>query len=192
MDDLDDLLDDIEKSLNEEDTKLKKGVSHRTSPRKLKTPPRSQSSQFVEDDLSDILDDDFPPLSKSKKPVYTQYKDRHVTTATGSTKTKCRTVFIGGSNYTSGQASLKEKRTCSNLRCTNCDFKVIQIDDCEWHSSVDYLFLRNNMPDFNRIKKKLVKNNGSRAYACQCSWYSATTAVEIKPALGLKWVCGRH
>ena len=29
MDDLDDLLDDIEKSLNEEDTKLKKGASHR-------------------------------------------------------------------------------------------------------------------------------------------------------------------
>lgn len=201
MDDLDDLLDDIEKSLNEEDTKSNRKLPRSTSTTssKLKTQPRTQTSVSVDEDLSDILDDDFPPLNISKPSKTTkhvqvnqQYRDRTVSAIAISSKSKCRSVLIGGSSYTPGQATLKERRTCNNLRCTNCDFKVIQINDCEWHSSVDYLFLRNNMPDFNRIKSKLVKRKGSRAYACQCSWKTATSAVELKSSMGLKWVCGRH
>lgn len=33
-------------------------------------------------------------------------------------------------------------RSCDQLRCTSCDFRVLMFDDCEWDSSCDYLFLR--------------------------------------------------
>lgn len=33
-------------------------------------------------------------------------------------------------------------RSCDQLRCTSCDFRVLTFDDCEWDSSCDYLFLR--------------------------------------------------
>ena len=51
-------------------------------------------------------------------------------------------------------------RTCDRLRCTSCDFRVEHFDDYEWHGSVDYLFFRNNMPDFKKISTKLRRKAG--------------------------------
>ena len=46
-------------------------------------------------------------------------------------------------------------RTCSTLRCVQCDFGVISFQDTKWDKSVDYLFLRNNYPEKEKLKKKL-------------------------------------
>lgn len=187
MDDLDDLLDDIEKTLNAEteSNEPKKNIKNSSI---VKKPCPIQATP-VDDDLSDILNDDFLPLHNTSLQHKHYAKSTSTTTATNI---KCRALYIGGSNSISGRATLKEKRACDNIRCTSCDFKVLQCNDYEWHNSVDYLFLRNNMPDFNRIKRKLVKRKGCRAYSCQCSWQSRTSMVEIKSTMGLKWVCGKH
>lgn len=51
-------------------------------------------------------------------------------------------------------------RACDRLRCTSCDLHVIFFDDYSWHSRSDYLFFRNNVPDFERLKKNLVRKQG--------------------------------
>ncbi|XP_062848167.1 cilia- and flagella-associated protein 418 isoform X2 [Trichomycterus rosablanca] len=51
---------------------------------------------------------------------------------------------------------------------------------------------RNNMPDYNKLRVKLKKRQGARAYACQCSWHSALTLSELRHLQQLKWVCGQH
>lgn len=46
------------------------------------------------------------------------------------------------------------------MRCTSCDFKVVSFDDFEWDRSTDYLFLRNNAPEFERLKSNLNRKKG--------------------------------
>ena len=46
------------------------------------------------------------------------------------------------------------------MRCVSCDFHVIWFDNYSWSDSCDYYFLRNNVPDFGRLKKKLNTNKG--------------------------------
>lgn len=52
-------------------------------------------------------------------------------------------------------------RSCDKLRCTSCDFKVCSFDNYEWHPDTDYLFLRNNAPDYHRLKTNLVPKRGT-------------------------------
>ena len=51
-------------------------------------------------------------------------------------------------------------RACDNLRCTDCDFKVATFDNYSWDTTTDYLFLRNNAPDFYKLKAKLCPKKG--------------------------------
>mgnify|MGYP002804267457 CR=1 FL=1 len=51
-------------------------------------------------------------------------------------------------------------RTCDQLRCTSCDFQVVSFDNYKWHSSCDYLFFRNNIPDFSKLKVNLIQKQG--------------------------------
>jgi len=60
--------------------------------------------------------------------------------------------------------------TSTNLRCTSCDFRVMRFSDAEWQSDVDYMFLRNFMPNEAKLRPKLKAKNGYAAFACQCSW----------------------
>ncbi|KAI3361259.1 hypothetical protein L3Q82_012926 [Scortum barcoo] len=84
------------------------------------------------------------------------------------------------------------RKSCDQLRCTSCDFRVLMFDDFEWDSSCDYLFLRNNMPDRQKLRAKLRKRRGSRAYACQCSWFSTLEPTDLRDRPELRWVCGKH
>ncbi|XP_065827500.1 cilia- and flagella-associated protein 418-like [Oscarella lobularis] len=70
------------------------------------------------------------------------------------------------------KSSKDDTKTCNRLRCLSCDFRVVAFDDYEWDSASDYLFFRNNAPDFQKLKANLIRKSGSRAYACQCSWRS--------------------
>nr|XP_032830350.1 protein C8orf37 homolog isoform X2 [Petromyzon marinus] len=81
-------------------------------------------------------------------------------------------------------------RACDRLHCTVCDFRVVTFDNMEWHHSCDYLFFRNNMPDVEKLRARLVRRLGTRAYACQCSWRSVQEPTE--PGSNLRWVCSKH
>ena len=52
-------------------------------------------------------------------------------------------------------------RSCDKLRCTSCDFFIVMFDNFEWHKDCDYLFFRNNVPDFQRLKSKLTPQKGN-------------------------------
>lgn len=43
---------------------------------------------------------------------------------------------------------------------------MCSFDNFEWHSDTDYLFLRNNVPDFHRLKSNLAPKNGVYIYIC--------------------------
>ena len=52
---------------------------------------------------------------------------------------------------------------CNQLRCTACDFRVCSFDNMVWSKDTSYLFLRNNTPDFEKLKSKLSRKKGCRA-----------------------------
>ena len=47
-------------------------------------------------------------------------------------------------------------RCCDRLRCTACDFDVLRFDEKEWAADVDYMFLRNCVPNTEKLSHKLV------------------------------------
>lgn len=51
---------------------------------------------------------------------------------------------------------------------------------------------RNNMPDGQKLRTKLRRRGGSRAYCCQCSWFSASETTDLRDRPQLRWVCGKH
>ena len=53
---------------------------------------------------------------------------------------------------------------------------------------------RNNMPDCQRLRAKLRRSKGARAYACQCSWHTALALGDLaaQTLAQLRWVCGAH
>ncbi|GFY75239.1 protein C8orf37 homolog [Trichonephila inaurata madagascariensis] len=81
---------------------------------------------------------------------------------------------------------------CDSLRCTSCDFKVSIFRDFAWDPSTNYLFLRNNMPDFEKVRSKLKVKRGWCAYGCQCHAMSVNVFMEMKKASHVKWVCAGH
>ena len=105
---------------------------------------------------------------------------------------RCFPVYLGGSADEIGVSHGGKKRSCSNVRCTACDFAIVNFVDSSWSSSVDYLFFRNNMPEKDKLRARLKSSPGTIAYACQCKWRSFSSLVNISEDTELKWVCGRH
>mmetsp|Transcript_65608 Transcript_65608/g.116788 ORF Transcript_65608/g.116788 Transcript_65608/m.116788 type:complete len:262 (-) Transcript_65608:1016-1801(-) len=106
---------------------------------------------------------------------------------------RCGVLKIGGTDWPTGcsPTSLVDKK-CDNIRCTKCDFKVIWFDNYSWDPSVTYIFLRNNVPDFDKLKEMLVKDNGYCAYACQCCSRTAKSLDSLDPLGDIRWACGGH
>lgn len=74
------------------------------------------------------------------------------------------------------------------FQCTGCDFQVMRCDDYVWSADVDYLFFRNSHPDYEKLRRKLVRQSGCSAYCCQCSWKSAyMSASLVEVSDGLRW-----
>ncbi|XP_072536179.1 cilia- and flagella-associated protein 418 [Salminus brasiliensis] len=143
----------------------------------------------IEAVLQEILDDDYQAGSSDVPAAVRSYaKDSSPQTALK----KCCPVFLGGSLVISGVGTSISQRACDQLRCTSCDFCIAMFDDHEWDSSCNYLFFRNNMPDRTKLRAKLKRRQGARAYACQCSWYSVFALSELRHIPQLKWVCGQH
>ncbi|CAH1779575.1 unnamed protein product [Owenia fusiformis] len=184
-DDIDDLLDEVEEKFVTK-TPTKRPES------KPKIQVNSSNKKNRDSDLDDMINDicDVPePLETLGNNVKDTEKHERIVT---SAQKKCYPIYLGGSNNAQGIANTINQRTCDRLRCTDCDFKIVNYDNYQWHSSVDYLFLRNNVPDLKKLSAKLVQKKGYRAYACQCKWKSVNDIVNLNNLSDLKWICGKH
>ncbi|XP_076827653.1 cilia- and flagella-associated protein 418 isoform X2 [Brachyhypopomus gauderio] len=193
---LDDLLDEVETrfcrsaSLSSNLTTNQDRRQNNDEPMgRTKDQEKSDRAENIDAVLQEILDDDWETGS-SHIPIATNACAKDFSPPVRFKK--CCPVFVGGSSIISGIGTSISKRACDQLRCTSCDFRVAMFDDHEWHSSCDYLFFRNNMPDHTKLRSKLRRRRGVRAYACQCSWHSASSLSEVRHLQQLKWVCGQH
>ncbi|XP_038566316.1 protein C8orf37 homolog isoform X1 [Micropterus salmoides] len=204
--DLDELLDEVEKKFCsnvsvassarvDSSDAGKRGKDNEGQRKHRATKPKQPISSVSEDIdalLEELLEEDYsdsPQVKTEQFPKGTQDKKKLSSQSGGR---KCYPVFVGGSSVTNGVGTATSKRSCDQLRCISCDFRVLMFDDCEWDSSCDYLFLRNNMPDCQKLRDKLKKRRGFRAYACQCSWFSTLESTDLRDQPELRWVCGKH
>ncbi|XP_041649590.1 protein C8orf37 homolog [Cheilinus undulatus] len=207
-DDLDELLDEVEKKFcrnvsvkptarvtgneagkcEKKDTDGQRKHGATTKP----TQPISSISEDIDALLEELLEDDCPDSTqhKTERSSKAAHEERKPLSQTGGRK--CCPVFVGGSSSPNGVGTATSKRSCDQLRCTSCDFRVLMFDDCEWDSSCDYLFFRNNMPERQKLQVKLKRRRGFRSYSCQCSWFSTSELTELRERAQLRWVCGKH
>ncbi|XP_056142310.1 cilia- and flagella-associated protein 418 [Lampris incognitus] len=139
--------------------------------------------------IEELLNEDYSDCTQSKPPRGPNAETKPLSQSGGR---KCCPVYLGGTSITNGIGTTMSQRSCDQLRCTSCDFRVLMFNDYVWDSSCDYLFLRNNVPDSQKLGSKLKRRQGARAYACQCSWFSARELVDLRDQLQLRWVCGKH
>lgn len=182
-DDIDDLLDEVEDKFVKGNKADRKTVHSKT----VRCDQRRKQDDEMDKIIDDICSQHEPGLEKcnSVKPVSSK------TSQSRPLVTKCFPLSIGGSSVAKGHGNSVNKRSCDSMRCTSCDFRVASFDDFAWDRSTDYLFLRNNAPDFHRLKSKLERRKGYRAYCCQCSHIAVNTLTDVKD-LPVKWVCGQH
>eukprot|EP00695_Tsukubamonas_globosa_P002674 TRINITY_DN3863_c0_g1_i1.p1 TRINITY_DN3863_c0_g1~~TRINITY_DN3863_c0_g1_i1.p1 ORF type:complete len:218 (-),score=35.86 TRINITY_DN3863_c0_g1_i1:77-730(-) len=217
MDDVDRLLAELEDDEGPRGKVAQKPAA--VNKTKISAPPPSRAPRVQDDDLEDIDDilksiDSKDPVparqmgsfsSLSAPPLSTSRPASGLASARGDSsmprapsssglsKQKCTHIFLGGPECPEGCCVLSsDRKRCTNLRCTKCDFKVQCLDEQAWTKSVDYLFLRNNFPDVEKLKKNLVKKKGHAAYSCQCSWRTAKDLESISLMSDIKWVCGGH
>ncbi|KAM8911039.1 cilia- and flagella-associated protein 418 isoform 1-T1 [Lycaon pictus] len=151
---------------------------------------RSAETFEKEDDLDSLINEIFEEPNLDKKPVKLKSKSSgnpSVRASTQSLGKSCSPVYLGGSTAPCGIGTNTSQRACDRLRCVACDFRVVSYDDYMWDQSCDYLFFRNNMPEFQKLRTKLVKKPGARAYACQCSWRTAEALTALQADPQLRW-----
>eukprot|EP01012_Entosiphon_sulcatum_P057460 TRINITY_DN81231_c0_g1_i1.p1 TRINITY_DN81231_c0_g1~~TRINITY_DN81231_c0_g1_i1.p1 ORF type:complete len:245 (+),score=21.03 TRINITY_DN81231_c0_g1_i1:116-850(+) len=110
-------------------------------------------------------------------------------------RVRCAKPKMGGTQWATGcsQTLIIDKK-CDNMVCIKCDFKVSAFEHYRWSPSVSYIFLRNNVPDFEKLRVMLEFEQGSCAYACQCT---SRTARELEcigagPHSDVRWICAGH
>ncbi|XP_071824678.1 cilia- and flagella-associated protein 418-like [Apostichopus japonicus] len=199
-DDIDDLLDEVEDRYLKTKSIVKKPNQDKNCNNTFSSKPKKKTRE--EDDLDAAIDDiiggteviDHTFSEKSKRHKEESCPISSQTTSSSLRKSlqkRCFPVYVGGSAIVVGVSSAMTERACDQLRCTSCDFKVVFYDNVQWDNTCDYLFFRNNVPDYQRLCSKLKKKKGSRAYACQCTWRSVTKLMNLVEE-DIKWVCGKH
>jgi len=85
-------------------------------------------------------------------------------------------------------------KSCSKLRCTKCDKKIVRFeDDVRWAESVDYIFVRNYNTYPEKLREGLDNAPGFSSYACQCQWISLEETKRVESDFDhIKWHCGGH
>ncbi|XP_049525562.1 cilia- and flagella-associated protein 418-like isoform X2 [Dermacentor silvarum] len=82
-------------------------------------------------------------------------------------------------------------QACSHIHCCKCDFQVSVFEDFAWDETADYLFFRNSVPDASKLRSRLFRKLGWRAYCCQCHWRSVAALASAQQER-LPWMCARH
>ncbi|XP_061676114.1 cilia- and flagella-associated protein 418 [Syngnathoides biaculeatus] len=200
-DDLDELLDEVEKKFcgntsvaSDSRSGPKKGRACGIDELRNAGCEQKITSSSITEDVDSLLkefqEEDYTDALRTKTTSLRKGKDDQIHCQSGGRK--CCPIYLGGSATDKGVGTATSKRSCDQLRCTSCDFRVLAFDDCEWDSSCDYLFLRNNMPNQGKLGAKLQERRGVRAYACQCSWFTASDATDVSTQQQLRWACARH
>ncbi|KAM9574115.1 cilia- and flagella-associated protein 418 isoform 1-T1 [Guaruba guarouba] len=150
------------------------------------------SADSSEEDLDSIIDEICNDGSFTKTPLKLKSNSASLTPERNSAviqahRKRCSPVYLGGSFSPHGIGTNISKRTCDQLRCTACDFRVSLFNDYIWDQSCDYLFFRNNMPELSKLRAKMIKKKGARAYACQCSWRSIDELTDLQTDQQLRY-----
>lgn len=139
QDDLDELLDEIEES----------HIPHLSNSKITK----SSNSKSITSDIDNMIDE---LLSEDDKDSTDNHNIKSSWQQVSSVDNKCYPVLLGGSDVGMGHCHSSVQRACNTLRCTSCDFRVIWFNDYCWHSSCDYLFFRNNVPEYDKHDEQSV------------------------------------
>lgn len=65
----------------------------------------------------------------------------------------------------------------------------------EWDDTVDYMFVRNNVPNETKLSTKLQPSiDGASAYCCQCTWTHTKEERVITQGVATdpQWMCAGH
>uniref|UniRef100_A0A4W5LDD5 Cilia- and flagella-associated protein 418 n=1 Tax=Hucho hucho TaxID=62062 RepID=A0A4W5LDD5_9TELE len=121
--------------------------------------PRKTDSEDVDALLEDLtlLDDDFDSLELNTGLLPKTTKTKSLPQSTR----KCCPVFLGCSAIANGVGTAVSQRSCDQLKCISCDFRVAMFDDHEWDPSCDYFFFRNNVPNCQKLRAKLRRKKGA-------------------------------
>nr|CCA14330.1 sporangia induced hypothetical protein [Albugo laibachii Nc14] len=178
------------------------GVADRCSQTQTRVQVANTNSSI--DDLLDLVSSSGPMSLPTRNPVvHTPFNRQGVDAifplpagrCFASVNKKCARVTLGGSRMKRGHSSaFMTSCVCSNLRCIDCDFTVIQFQDRIWNKSADYMFFRENMPNERKLQAKLDEIFGFTAYACQCKWTSAGSepvSIENNGTMA-RWTCAGH
>ncbi|KDO25262.1 hypothetical protein SPRG_09510 [Saprolegnia parasitica CBS 223.65] len=161
-------------------------ASSSSMPSASKPAPSSSSKSRMQSDLDDLLDLVAEPevATYAKKAAPREFQ-------AGSSK-KCTNVALAGTALKHGQhVSAVNAAACSNLRCNDCDFTVVQFANTRWHASADYMFFRENVPNEAKLRAKMEPSSGCIAYACQCKWLSVSDKTTPERER-VKWCCAGH
>ncbi|XP_037582396.1 cilia- and flagella-associated protein 418-like isoform X1 [Dermacentor silvarum] len=109
----------------------------------------------------------------------------------GGRNIQCYVVYLGGTDVVFGVSTSASKRACSHIHCCKCDFQVSVFEDFAWDETADYLFFRNSVPDASKLRSRLFRKLGWRAYCCQCHWRSVAALASAQQER-LPWMCARH
>lgn len=186
MDDLDRLLDEAERTCSGS------------------APSTNKHVEFLSKDDEDTLDDDVSRIleefncsstqSSHENPMRRKSASKSPTTISSKTvakKLRCSTVLLCPSLCSRGRCTPSTARACDALLCLTCNHPVVAFEQVAWLESTDYLFLRNNIPDFSRLKGRLRSDAACRAYACQCQWRNIRgQSGPVDEAV--QWVCRGH
>ncbi|XP_068252364.1 cilia- and flagella-associated protein 418 isoform X1 [Nyctibius grandis] len=199
-DDLDRLLDEVERRLSRLPAgDAAGGHRHGDGEEEDKAAAEGRSAKLLisagssEEDIDDIIDEICNDSSFDKTPLKLKSNSASLTPESNSAvvqayRKRCCPVYLGGSSSPYGIGTNISKRTCDQLRCTACDFRVSLFNDYIWDQSCDYLFFRNNMPELSKLRAKMVKKKGARAYACQCNWRSIDELTDLQTDQQLRHV----
>ncbi|KAA6367558.1 MAG: hypothetical protein EZS28_036915 [Streblomastix strix] len=138
-----------------------------------------------------------------KKPIHTatiQQKGEN----SSKVRDYCQPTLIAGINAPRGLNLLSSvQKACDKLRCTQCDFNIVQLDGMSWKNDSQYVDFRNANTQRAALLELATTRKNSVAYCCQCSWISIeqqglfSTNSTTLPTVGgrggdLHWVCGGH
>ncbi|EEY54406.1 sporangia induced hypothetical protein [Phytophthora infestans T30-4] len=150
------------------------------------------------DDLLDMLgDEDSKPTAVHPRPKSSSRAGAYNSPDSKISRTECPQVLLDGGHASRGLSTAFSSRhaysfsSCSNLRCNECDFTVVQFPGKKWDASVDYMFFRENVPSEAKLRVKMEIAPDFTAYACQCKWLSICSQTRMDNCQ-VKWSCAGH
>lgn len=78
----------------------------------------------------------------------------------------------------------------SRINCLTCDLQAVGFGGYKWTDDVDYLFMRYNYHNLQKLQPKLISSDAHVAYGCGCSWRTIGRHDAMDEAVGTQVGCG--